>query len=162
MAVTRFVHGGESDSQSGNTALMWAADRGHADCARLLIDAGADKEAKDDVRRRPLLCWGTLSISVFFISIVFQGLPRASLRQLHSIIQFYQDLSFLILSLSSFIFIFSSFYLNVSLFTLATLPYFFCLSVSASYPFKNCPKFPSCCLSLSRFVRSLSDFLTYT
>ena len=34
------------DSQSGATALIWAASRGHTDCVRLLIDAGADKDAK--------------------------------------------------------------------------------------------------------------------
>ncbi len=34
-------------AQDGETALMWAA--GHADCARLLLDAGADTEAKDKV-----------------------------------------------------------------------------------------------------------------
>ena len=30
---------------------MSAAEYGHAECARLLIDVGADKEAKDDVWR---------------------------------------------------------------------------------------------------------------
>ena len=34
---------------------MRAAANGQADCLRLLIDAGADKEAKDWVRRRLLL-----------------------------------------------------------------------------------------------------------
>ncbi len=37
-------------AQYGSTALIWAAMRGHADCARLLLDAGADKETTDDVR----------------------------------------------------------------------------------------------------------------
>ncbi len=37
-------------AQDGRTALMWAAAEGHADCARLLLDAGADKEVKDQVR----------------------------------------------------------------------------------------------------------------
>ena len=41
--------GGESDSQMDSTALMIAAEKGRTDCARLLIDAGADKEAKDKV-----------------------------------------------------------------------------------------------------------------
>ena len=31
-------------------ALMHAAAADHADCVRLLIDAGADKDAKSDVR----------------------------------------------------------------------------------------------------------------
>ncbi len=34
----------------GSTALMTAAEKGHADCVRLLVDVGADKEAKDNVR----------------------------------------------------------------------------------------------------------------
>ncbi len=35
--------------QFGWTALILAAREGHADCARLLVDAGADKEAKNEV-----------------------------------------------------------------------------------------------------------------
>jgi hypothetical protein len=59
-----FLH---SRVQFGMTALMPAASNGHADCARLLLDAGADKEAKDKVRdsadsvrvclRAHVLCW---------------------------------------------------------------------------------------------------------
>ncbi len=37
--------------QSGLTALIVAARNGHVECARLLLDAGADKEAADNVRR---------------------------------------------------------------------------------------------------------------
>ena len=37
-------------AQIGMTALMCAASGGHADCMRLLLDAGADKELKDNVR----------------------------------------------------------------------------------------------------------------
>ena len=37
-------------AQFGATALMRAADNGRADCMRLLLDAGADKNAKDRVR----------------------------------------------------------------------------------------------------------------
>ena len=33
------------------TSLMLAAENGHADIVKLLIDAGADIEAKDDVSR---------------------------------------------------------------------------------------------------------------
>jgi ankyrin repeat protein len=36
-------------AQDGRTALMRAAGEGHADCARLLLDAGADKNAKSKV-----------------------------------------------------------------------------------------------------------------
>ena len=36
---------------------MRATENGHADCARLLLNAGADKEAKDEVR----MIWGTFA-----------------------------------------------------------------------------------------------------
>ncbi len=36
--------------QNGFTALIHAAMRGHIECVRLLLDAGADKEGKDEVR----------------------------------------------------------------------------------------------------------------
>jgi hypothetical protein len=41
---------GESDSQDESTALMYATKGGHANCVRLLINAGADKDAKSKVR----------------------------------------------------------------------------------------------------------------
>ncbi len=54
VVLIRFGGGGgtflHSRVQFGMTALMWAASNGHADCARLLLDAGADKEAKNEVR----------------------------------------------------------------------------------------------------------------
>jgi ankyrin repeat protein len=43
------VSADESNAQLGRTALVIAAARGHADCVRMLIDAGADKDAKDRV-----------------------------------------------------------------------------------------------------------------
>ena len=43
-------------SQNGETALIWAAERGHADCVRLLLDAGADKNVKTEVRARAGVC----------------------------------------------------------------------------------------------------------
>jgi hypothetical protein len=46
----------EFDSQSGCTALIIGASQGSADCAQLLIDAGANKDAADRVRLRLLLC----------------------------------------------------------------------------------------------------------
>jgi hypothetical protein len=36
--------------QSGMTALMFAAMRGKPESVRLLLEAGADKQAKDNVR----------------------------------------------------------------------------------------------------------------
>ncbi len=36
--------------QGGFTALLRAASNGHTDCVRLLIERGADKEAKTSVR----------------------------------------------------------------------------------------------------------------
>ncbi len=48
---------GSSDSQSEWTALMYAATYGHVDCARLLIDAGADKEVKDNNNVRVGRCF---------------------------------------------------------------------------------------------------------
>ena len=45
--------------KDGKTALMCAAMKGHADCVRLLLDAGAYKEATDGVRvsnRSVLIC----------------------------------------------------------------------------------------------------------
>ncbi len=35
--------------QAGWTALLWAAENGRMDCARLLLDAGADKHATSNV-----------------------------------------------------------------------------------------------------------------
>ena len=42
-------------SQDGDMALICAARNGRADCLRLLIDAGADKNARDNVRVGGLL-----------------------------------------------------------------------------------------------------------
>jgi ankyrin repeat protein len=37
-------------TQHGWTPLIWAAHGGHTECMRLLLGAGADKGAKDNVR----------------------------------------------------------------------------------------------------------------
>ncbi len=41
---------GVHHAQDGKTALMFAIERGHVHCARLLLDVGADIEASDKVR----------------------------------------------------------------------------------------------------------------
>ncbi len=38
-----------ADSESRDTPLTFAAHKGHADCVRLLVASGADKEAKNEV-----------------------------------------------------------------------------------------------------------------
>ena len=38
------------------TSLMWAAQNGHSDTVRLLIDAGAAIEAKSTVSKRISIC----------------------------------------------------------------------------------------------------------
>ncbi len=48
-------------SQDGWTALMWAAEKGASGCVRLFIDAGADKEATDNVRYIGCVCLRALS-----------------------------------------------------------------------------------------------------
>ncbi len=52
MVVAIFLGCGRSNVnlQFGYTALIWAAQKGHTDCVRLLIDTGANKEAKESVR----------------------------------------------------------------------------------------------------------------
>jgi ankyrin repeat protein len=47
--------GGKSDTQDGNTALILAAEKGRTDFARLLINAGADMDAKNNVRALDLM-----------------------------------------------------------------------------------------------------------
>ena len=45
-------NGTNTHTQDGVTALMYAVSHGRADCVRLLLDAGADTNAKDKVRGR--------------------------------------------------------------------------------------------------------------
>jgi ankyrin repeat protein len=51
---------GRRRAQNGSTALMFAAEKGHVDCVRLLLDAGADKEAKNEVRASAGVVCGAL------------------------------------------------------------------------------------------------------
>ena len=53
------------DMQEGYTALLRAAAYGREDCVQLLIDAGADKNAKDNV------CFATVSLPPKFLVNVF-------------------------------------------------------------------------------------------
>ena len=46
----RRLYVNQTHAQGENTALMCAIEKGRSDCVRLLLDAGADKEAKDKVR----------------------------------------------------------------------------------------------------------------
>jgi hypothetical protein len=57
-------------TQNGETALLHATIFGHADCVRLLIDAGADKDAKDMVRagRRSTVPMAFYHVSTFICS----------------------------------------------------------------------------------------------
>ncbi len=59
-------------TQNGQTALMCAAENAHADCVRLLLDAGADVNARDRV---PCGC-------LRMISMRNSGLVSADFNQL--------------------------------------------------------------------------------
>ena len=54
-------------------ALICAAENGHADCTRLLLDAGADKEAKDVVRGRVRSACGPISSNLTLLIGVAVG-----------------------------------------------------------------------------------------
>ena len=45
------THACEEKKQVGDTALSRAAVKGHTACVRLFVEAGADKDAKANVRR---------------------------------------------------------------------------------------------------------------
>ena len=79
VVACNFVSGCESDLQGGYTALMRAATQGHADCTRLLIDAGADKDATSNVRRRSLIWLSAFSFYSPFLFHFSSTLPLISL-----------------------------------------------------------------------------------
>ena len=60
----------ESDFQHGSTALILAAQYGHADSARLLIDAGADLDARNEVRYREFLVFHVFLSEIFFLFLI--------------------------------------------------------------------------------------------
>ena len=39
-----------------NTALLWAADNGHTDCVRLLLEAGVDKQKANEEGSTASVC----------------------------------------------------------------------------------------------------------
>ena len=57
--------------QFGWTVLMRAAANGQVDCARMLLDAGANKDATSNVRRRSLRLLLFECFSFFHAVIVF-------------------------------------------------------------------------------------------
>ena len=65
-------------AQDGWTALIRAGYNGHADCVRLLLDAGADKNAKANVRASA--GWGWRVGGVWEMSAVFRFCVGAFLR----------------------------------------------------------------------------------
>ena len=61
----------ESDSQDGWTPLMCAAEYGRTDdCARLLIDAGADMHVKNNVRSGHFYCFALILFFLFLTVFV--------------------------------------------------------------------------------------------
>jgi hypothetical protein len=50
-------------SQDGNTALLRSVFHGYVECARLMLEAGANKNAKDSVRDHFMRLHGCLSRS---------------------------------------------------------------------------------------------------
>ncbi len=76
MVAEQYVRGRVCDSPRGWTALMCAAIGGRTDCMRLLIDAGADKDAKSVVRVYCYLLQFSFSFvlfihSTFHVSVCF-------------------------------------------------------------------------------------------
>ena len=54
-------------AQHGKTALIEAANYGRADCARLLLDTGADTNATDNVRANAVCGWGVCVVGVMLM-----------------------------------------------------------------------------------------------
>ncbi len=54
------------------TALIWAAEKGHTACARLLLELGADKEAKNIVRsKHKTFCHFSINCAFLYRSLLF-------------------------------------------------------------------------------------------
>jgi ankyrin repeat protein len=54
--------------QKGNTALICAGLNGHVECARLLLEVGADKEAKNNVRESVFPVCVCLCLFLFWLN----------------------------------------------------------------------------------------------
>ena len=65
-----------SRAQNRFTALIYASDRGHADCVRLLLDAGADKNAKGPVRASRSLRLAIVTMVSSLLCIFIHDLMR--------------------------------------------------------------------------------------
>jgi hypothetical protein len=75
--------------QGGSTALMWAVLAGHVDCVRLLLGAGADKEAKDKVCVTRSLRLLFLLKTIYSFSDLFCVLQISCFANLLLILYFY-------------------------------------------------------------------------
>ncbi len=69
-------------AQVGGTALIRAATQGHAECVRLLLDVGADKDAQDKVHFGSLFgCLAVLGVDAHLLvcrvlALIFTRLRR--------------------------------------------------------------------------------------
>ncbi len=78
MAVALIGDGDASGfSQWGLTALMIAARNDHAECMRLLIDAGANKDALDEVRLCSCFALASSSYAALLFPLLFHQLQSA-------------------------------------------------------------------------------------
>ena len=62
-----------ANTQNGHTALMHAASKGHTECVRLLVEGGAIKDAKSnvrDLRQFSLYIFGFLSKVLFEFALL--------------------------------------------------------------------------------------------
>ena len=64
--------------KDGKTALMWSADKGHKEVVKMLLEAGADVELKDNVSNRSdklLSCderaeYSEIDLSIMFVLLI--------------------------------------------------------------------------------------------
>jgi hypothetical protein len=68
----------DARDNEGQTALVLAAQQGHLEIVKLLIDAGADLEARDKTFERASLCWAAMNGHITVVKILIDA--RASLN----------------------------------------------------------------------------------